>query len=55
MPIEGTQAAERDLVQLADDLEIGFDELVRRMAMGGGGHTGRAAPYHAGVGSAAHH
>ena len=54
-PIEGAQAADRDLVLLSDDLEITFDELVRRMAMGGGGHSGRAVPYHAGSGSASHH
>ena len=55
VPVDGSQLADRDLVLLSDDLDVTFDELVRRMAMGGGGHTGRAVPYHAGVGSASHH
>jgi hypothetical protein len=55
VPVEGPQAADRALVLLSDDLEITFDELVRRMAMGGGGHTGRAVPYHAAAGSVSHH
>ena len=54
-PVEGAQTADRALVLLSDDLEITFDELVRRMAMGGGGHSGRAVPYHVGAGGATHH
>ena len=55
VPVEGSQAADRELILLSDDVEITFDELVRRMALGGGGHSGRAVPYHAGAGSASHH
>ena len=55
VPVEASQAADRALVLLSDDLDITFDELVRRMAMGGGGHSGRAVPYHMGAGAPAAH
>ena len=55
VPVEGVQTADRALVLLSDDLDVTFDDLVRRMAMGGGGHTGRAVPYHAGASLTAHH
>ena len=55
VPVDGPRSAEKALVLLSEDLEITFDELVRRMAMGGGGHSGRPVPYHAGAGGAAHH
>ena len=54
VPIDAARAADRSLVLLSDDLDLTFDELVRRMAMGGGGHSGRAVPYHAGAGTAHH-
>jgi hypothetical protein len=53
--VEAPQSADRALVQLSDDPTITFDELVRRMAMGGGGHSGQPVPYHAGMGAAAPH
>ena len=55
VPVESGRSAEQEVVLLSGDFEITFDELVRRMAMGGGGHTGRAVPYHAGASSASHH
>jgi hypothetical protein len=53
--VEGSQTAERALVQLSENTAITFDELVRRMAMGGGGRSGQPVPYHAGAGASAHH
>jgi hypothetical protein len=47
--VEAPRSAEAERVLLADRLDVTFDELVRLMAMGGGGRTGRATPYHAGV------
>ena len=45
--IEAPRSAERELVLLTHRVDITFDELVRQMAMGGGGHSGRAIDYHA--------
>jgi hypothetical protein len=53
--VEAPQSADRPLVQLSDDPGITFDELVRRMAMGGGGRSGEPVPYHSGAGAPAHH
>jgi hypothetical protein len=36
-------------------MEITADELVRELAMGGGGPSGRPVPYHQGARPAAHH
>jgi hypothetical protein len=47
--VETPRTADRELVVLSDRLDVTFDDLVRLMAMGGGGRTGRAAPYHSGV------
>lgn len=48
VPVDAAGSADRPLVLLSRRLDITVDELVRSMAMGGGGASGRAAPYHAG-------
>lgn len=52
--VEATRTADRRYVQLSHRMDITADELVRELAMGGGGSSGRAVPYHEGKG-AAHH
>jgi hypothetical protein len=47
--VEAPRQAEGERVLLSHRLDVTFDDLVRVMAMGGGGHSGRAVPYHAGV------
>lgn len=54
-PVESTRTADRRYVLLSSRLEITFGELVRQMAMGGGGHSGRAVPYHVGKGGVETH
>lgn len=51
----GRPAAEVACVLLSERLDITVDDLVRLLAMGGGGHSGRAVPYHAGAGSSQSH
>ena len=54
--LESAGTADKALVLLSRRLDVSVDELVRQMAMGGGGGSGRAIPYHAGAKSeAAHH
>ncbi|MBM4417221.1 MAG: hypothetical protein FJ033_02740 [Chloroflexi bacterium] len=48
------QTAIADVVLLSHDPDISVDRLVRQMAMGGGGRSGRARPYHARAASAEH-
>jgi hypothetical protein len=55
VPVEATRTAERGYVLLAQRLDITADELVRELAMGGGGQSGRARPYHQGARAAGHH
>lgn len=52
--VETPRAADREYVLLSERPDVTFDELVRLMAMGGGGRSGRAVPYHAGA-SNSHH
>ena len=52
--VESARSADREYVRLSDRPQITFDELVRLMAMGGGGRSGRAIPYHSGI-SPVHH
>jgi hypothetical protein len=52
--VETPRTADREQVLLSDRLDVTFDELVRLMAMGGGGRTGRATPYHAGISQSRH-
>ncbi|HZQ99434.1 MAG TPA: hypothetical protein VFC93_11540 [Chloroflexota bacterium] len=47
VPIEAPTTVDRDLVLLARRLDVTVDELVRQLAMGGGGESGRAIPYEA--------
>jgi hypothetical protein len=53
--LESAGTADRALVLLSRRLDITVDELVRQVAMGGGGGSGRAIPYHAGAASEGHH
>ena len=53
--VEATRTADRRYVLLSHRMEITSDELVRELAMGGGGHSGRPIPYHQGARPAAHH
>jgi hypothetical protein len=55
VPLEAAGTADKPLVLLSRRLDISVDELVRSMAMGGGGGSGRAIPYHAGAGTEARH
>jgi hypothetical protein len=57
VPMEAAGTADKGLVLLSRRLDIGVDELVRSMAMGGGGQTGRPIEYHAGAAAdePAHH
>ncbi len=48
------QTAAADVVLLSRDPDASFERLVRQMAMGGGGRTGRARPYHARANTTAH-
>ena len=52
--VDGASVAESDYVVLSNNLDLTVDELVRSLAMGGGGHTGRPTIYHD-AGAAAHH
>lgn len=52
--VESGRAADRRYVLLSPRVDVTFDELVRELVMGGGGSSGRAPPYHAGI-SSAHH
>jgi hypothetical protein len=49
--VESTRTADKRYALLSKRLDITFDELVRQMAMGGGGHTGRPVAYHLRKGS----
>jgi hypothetical protein len=53
--VEAARTAERQHVLLSHRLDITADELVRELAMGGGGQSGRPVPYHQGARPAAHH
>lgn len=55
--MEAAGTADKSLVLLSRRLDISVDDLVRSMAMGGGGHSGRAVEYHAGAAAdePAHH
>lgn len=53
--VESSRPADQALVLLSERLDVTFDELVRKMAMGGGGHSGRAVPYHLGAGATGKH
>ena len=55
VPLEASGPADADLVLLSARLDITFDELVRQMAMGGGGRSGRPVPYHQGMVRASQH
>jgi hypothetical protein len=52
--VETPRSADREYVLLGERPDVTFDELVRLMAMGGGGRSGRAVPYHAAA-SDGHH
>ncbi|TAK22857.1 MAG: hypothetical protein EPO26_09755 [Chloroflexota bacterium] len=52
--IDTPRGVDRHLILLSRDRDVSYDALVRQMAMGGGGHTGRAVAYHEGVSPAAH-
>jgi hypothetical protein len=53
--VEAQRTADRRYVLLSHRMEITADELVRELAMGGGGSSGRPVPYHQGARPAAHH
>ena len=53
--MEAAGSADRSLVLLSRRLDVSVDELVRQMAMGGGGLSGRPVPYHTGLGAEASH
>jgi hypothetical protein len=53
--LESAGTADKPLVLLSPRFDVTVDELVRQMAMGGGGGTGRAIPYHAGAATEGHH
>ena len=53
--VESATTAGSDLVLLSPRLDVTVDELVRSMAMGGGGDSGRPTPYHLGARLGAHH
>ena len=53
--IDSVGSADKDYVILSSNLDLSVDELVRSLAMGGGGHTGKPAIYHESAGSASHH
>lgn len=53
--VEATRTSDRRYVLLSHRLDITFDELVRELAMGGGGPSGRPVPYHQGTRGGAHH
>jgi hypothetical protein len=53
--VEATRTADRRYVLLSHRLDIAADELVRELAMGGGGPSGRPVPYHQGARPGAHH
>jgi len=55
VPVEATRTADRRHVLLSHRMEMTADELVRELAMGGGGHSGRPVPYHQGARPAATH
>ena len=55
VPMEAASSADRSLVLLSRRLDITVDELVRQVAMGGGGVSGRPVPNHTGLGSEASH
>jgi hypothetical protein len=53
--VEATRTADRRYVLLSNRIDITADELVRELAMGGGGPSGRPVPYHQGARPGAHH
>ena len=53
--VEGAGVADGDFVVLSNNLDLTIDELVRSLAMGGGGHSGRPTVYHEGAGAASQH
>ena len=53
--VEATRTAGRRYALLSHRLDVTADELVRELAMGGGGQIGRAVPYHQGARPPAHH
>lgn len=53
--LESAGTADKALVLLSRRLDVTVDDLVRQMAMGGGGATGRPVPYHAGAASESAH
>jgi len=53
--VEAARTADRRYVLLSHRLEVTSDELVRELAMGGGGHSGRPVPYHQGAPPAGQH
>ncbi len=48
-------SSDRNYVVLSNNLDLTVDELVRSLAMGGGGHTGRPTTYHQGATATPHH
>ena len=49
VPVEAAGPAQQALILLSRHIDITVDDLVRSLAMGGGGDSGRAVPYQAGV------
>jgi hypothetical protein len=45
VPFAGGGTADRRLISLHEKPDATFDEVVRQVAMGGGGHSGRPVPY----------
>lgn len=52
--IVDARVAEMRYVSLSPRPDVGFDELVRELAMGGGGQSGNPIPYHRSVRSVDH-
>ena len=53
--IDSVGSSDKDYVVLSNNLDLTVDELVRSLAMGGGGHTGRPTMYHQGAAATPHH
>jgi hypothetical protein len=52
--VDASRPADRRYIFLSPRRDVTADELVRELAMGGGGASGRAVPYHARRGSSTH-
>jgi hypothetical protein len=55
VPVTARQRAERPLVSIHDNPNASMDDVVREVAMGGGGHSGRPTPYEQARATEKHH